>query len=102
MPKYSGLEMRSVETGPGPSEPASMQKQIPGRSRHPLYKLLHIFNFNAAHHSNPLTKSPGKNRCFDALVYFLFSSQLILPLPNLAVPEEFEADVAFQLPGAVD
>jgi hypothetical protein len=69
MPNYSGPGTRSVETGPGgPSERASVQNQIPRRSRHTLYKLLHIFNINAAHLSNPLRKSPGKNRCFNALV----------------------------------
>jgi hypothetical protein len=50
-----------------------MRKQIPGRPRHPLYELLPIFNFNTAH-----------------------------LLPSLAVPEEFEADDAFQLPGVED
>lgn len=60
-----------------------------------LHDIPAIHNINAAHLPNPRTKNPGKNRCFDALVYILFPPQLNLPLPNLAVPGESEVDDAF-------
>jgi hypothetical protein len=43
-----------------------------------------------------------ENHYCNAHVNCLFSSRLILPLPNLAAPEEFVADNAFPHPAVVD